>query len=58
MNEFEKTIWVKPSSNHTLIVVKSSSPDIEAGEEYDEGDLNNYANDFGYEIKDQGVSEG
>jgi hypothetical protein len=54
----EKTIWVKPSSNHTLIVVKSSSPDIEAGEEYDEGDLNNYANDFGYEIKDQGVAEG
>jgi hypothetical protein len=54
----EKTIWVKPSSNHTLIVVKSSSPDIEAGEEYDEGDLNNYANEFGYEIKDQGVAEG
>jgi hypothetical protein len=53
----EKTIWVKPSSNHTLIVVKSSSPDIEAGEEYDEGDLNNYANNFGYEIKDQGVAE-
>jgi hypothetical protein len=54
----EKTIWVKSSSNHTLIVVKSSSPDIEAGEEYDEGDLNNYANNFGYEIKDQGVAEG
>ena len=54
----EKTIWVKPSSNHTLIVVNSSSPDIEAGEEYDEGDLNNYANKFGYEIKDQGVAEG
>jgi len=53
----EKTIWVKPSSNHTLIVVKSSSPDIEVGEEYDEGDLNNYANNFGYEIKDQGVTE-
>lgn len=54
----EKTIWVKPSSNHTLIVVKSSSPDIEAGEEYDEGDLNNYANNFGYKIKEQGVAEG
>lgn len=54
----EKTIWVKPSSNHTLIVVKSSSPDIEAGEEYDEGDLNNYANNFGYKIKDQGVAKG
>lgn len=53
----EKTIWVKPSSNHTLIVVKSSSPDIEAGEEYDEGDLNNYANNFGYKIKEQGVAE-
>ena len=53
----DKTIWVKPSSNHTLIVVKSSSPDIEVGEEYDEGDLNNYANNFGYEIKDRGVAE-
>jgi hypothetical protein len=53
----DKTIWVKPSSNHTLIVVKSSSPDIEVGEEYDEGDLNNYANKFGYNIKDEGVAE-
>lgn len=53
----DKTIWVKPSSNHTLIVVKSSSPDIEVGEEYDEGDLYNYANKFGYNVE-QGVAEG
>jgi len=49
----EKTIWVKPCSNHALVIIKSSSPDIEEGEQYDEADLSHYASVFGYGIKEQ-----
>jgi hypothetical protein len=53
----DKTIHVAPSSNHTYKVIKSTVPDVSPGDEFDEGDLYNYANHFGYTIVDAEVTE-